>query len=427
MKHYPLSLAFSLLLIGSALYADTIHEWLDAARRAPNQQLSDLTLNSAEAQSDTVTAALYPKISLIGSIEHFNAPTSLRPVPPTEISSIGASGGGYPFVQTMTSAGATISMPLFVKTLLTNTEKSRENVTSQSLKRRISIAERDALLIASNARLEYLENLTLALEAKERSLASTQESIQIKTRNGRTAEIELTKVDEQINQTRLKVQETQSAILETQKTISILTDKKIGHSVPMRLIEEDDNHEYLAVSAKEQEVKVANLTGRAAKESLYPTLVANAAYFHRMGEAYNNGDSVSRDYGSVALTLTMPLFDKERLSAIELSRIEEQKARVSLSQTTLETHNTYTALSDQYALLKQSRLLALQSVANYEEMLKTARVAYSTERMVQEEYLRYEDALFSAKAALYAIDATLWQNIAQRTAISGKDFKEIVQ
>lgn len=424
MKHY---LLLSLLLLASTLCADTIHEWLDAAHKSPNQQLSDLALGSAQAQSNAATAALYPKINLIGSVEHFNAPTNLRPVPPTEISQITASGGGYPFTDTITSAGATVSMPLFVKTLLTNTEKARENVTSQSLKRRISIAERDALLIASNARLEYLENLIVALEAKERSLSSTRESLLIKTRNGRTAEIELTKVDEQINQTHLKVQETQNAILDVQKTISILTDKPITHSVAMRLIENDETHEFLAVSAKKQEVKVADLSGRSAKESLYPALSANANYFHKIGEAYNNGDSVSRNYGSVALNLTMPLFDKERLSAIELSRIEEQKARASLAQTTLETQNSYNALSNQYATLKQSRILALQSVANYEAMLKTAKVAYATERMVQEEYLRYEDALFSAKAALYAIDATLWQNIAQRAAMSGKDFKEIVQ
>lgn len=424
MKHY---LLLSLLLSASTLCADTIHEWLDSAHKSPNQQLSDLALNSAEVQGDAAAAALYPKINLIGSVEHFNAPTNLRPVPPAEISQITASGGGYPFTDTITSAGAAVSMPLFVKTLLTNTEKARENVTSQELKRRIAIAERDALLIASNSRLGYLENFTLALEAKERSLAATRESILIKTRNGRAAEIELTKVDEQINQTRLKLQETQNAILDAQKTIGILIDKPITHSVPMRLVEEVEPHEYLAVSAKEQEVKVADLSARSAKESLYPALNMNGSYFHRAGEAYNNGDSISRNYGSVALTLSMPLFDKERLSAIELSRIEEQKARATLAQTTLETQNTYSALSNQYATLKQSRLLAVQSVQNYEEMLTTAKVAYSTERMVQEEYLRYEDALLSAKAALYAIDATLWQNIAQRAAMSGKDFKEIVQ
>lgn len=421
------TLLFSLALMSSTLTADTIHEWLDAAHKAPNQQLSDLALSSAELQSDAATAALYPKISLIGSIEHFNAPTSLRPVPPTEISSIGASGGGYPFVQTMTSAGATISMPLFVKTLLTNTEKARQNVTSQELKRRISIAERDALMIASNARLGYLENLNLALEAKERSLASTRESLLIKTRNGRAAEIELTKVDEQINQTRLKVQETQNARLDAQKTIAILIDKPITHSVDMHLSEEFDDQEYLAVSAKEQEVKVANLAAQSAKESLYPALSMNGSYFHRAGDAYNNGDSISRDYGSIALNLTMPLFDKERLTSIELSRLEEQKAHAILQQTKLESDNTYSALRNQYATLKQSRTLAVQSVANYEAMLVTAKVAYATERMVQEEYLRYEEALFNAKAALYAIDATLWQNIAQRAAFSGKDFKEIVQ
>lgn len=418
---------FSLALMSQALMADTIHDWLDAAHKAPNQRLSDLALNSAELQSDAAAATLYPKVSLIGSIEHFNSPTSLRPVTPTETSSIGASGGGYPFVQTMTSAGATVSMPLFVKTLLTNTEKARQNVTSQELKRRISIAERDAALIASNARLWYLENLNLALEAKERSLASTRESLLIKTRNGRAAEIELTKVDEQINQTRLKVQETKNAIIDSQKTISILTDRTVTHSVPMHLSQEFDDQKYLAVSAKEQEIKVANLSARAATESLYPALSMNGSYFHRAGDAYNNGDPISRDYGSIALNLTMALFDKERLTSIELSRLEEQKAHASLQQTQLESDNTYSALSNQYATLKQSRTLALQSVTNYEAMLVTAKVAYTTERMVQEEYLRYEEALFNAKAALYAIDATLWQNIAQRAALSGKDFKEIVQ
>ena len=416
-----------LSLMGSVLCADTITQWLDLSHRSPNQQLSDLALSGAQVQSDAATAALYPKLTLIGTIEHFNAPTSLRPVPPTEISQIGAVGGGYPFSQTITSAGGTLSMPLFVKTLLTNTQKAKENVASQSLKRRIDIAGRDALLIATNARLTYLENLTTALEAKERSLRETRKTIEIKTKNGRLAEIELTKIDEQINQTRLKSQENANAIIEAQKTISTLIDQRIEHSVSMTLLAQSDTPESLAIQAKEQEVKVAQLASQAALESLYPALTANANYFHKAGEAYNNGDSVSRDYGSVALMLSMPLFDKERLSAIELSRLEEQKANTSLAQTTIDIQNTVQALTAQYTTLTQSRTLALKSVDNYEEMLKTARVAYTTERMTQEEYLRYEESLLSAKASLYALDATLWQNIAQRAALSGKDFKEIVK
>jgi outer membrane protein TolC len=416
-----------LSLMASVLCADTITQWLDLSHRSPNQQLSDLALSGAQVQSDAATAALYPKLTLLGNIEHFNAPNSLRPVPPTEISQIGAAGGGYPFSQTITSAGGTLSMPLFVKTLLTNTQKAKETIASQSLKRRIDMAGRDALLIATNARLTYLENLTTALEAKERSLRETRKTIEIKTKNGRLAEIELTKIDEQINQTRLKSQENANAIIETQKTISTLIDQRIEHSVPMTLIAQSDTSESLAIQAKEQEAKIARIASQAAQESLYPALTANATYFHKVGDAYNNGNSVSRNYGSVALTLSMPLFDKERLSAIELSRLEEQKSRAALSQTTIDVQNTLQALRDQYTTLTQSRTLAQKSVENYEEMLKTARVAYTMERMTQEEYLRYEESLLSAKASLYALDATLWQNIAQRAAISGKDFKEIVQ
>lgn len=427
MKHLFSSCALVAVLSGSTLNADTIGEWLDAAHRTPNQQLSDLALSTAQVQSDAATAALYPKLTLIGSYEHFNAPTSLRPVPPTEISQITASGGGYPFSQNILSGGGTLSMPLFVKTLLTNTEKAKEAVTSAKLKHRITVAERDALLIVSNAKLAYLENLDLALEAKERSLNEMRKTIEIKTRNGRLAEIELVKIDEQLNQMHLKRQEIANTSLDLHKSLSTLTDMPIKRSVAMTLIDEPASSEYLAIKEKEQNLKLSDLSKRAAQESLYPALSTNASYFHKTGDAYDNGEKVSRDYGSVALALSMPLFDKERLSAIELSRLEEQKARASLAQTTLETQNVYSALNDQYALLKQSRTLALKSVENYEELLKTARVAYSTERMIQEEYLRYEDALLSAKAALYGVDASMWQNIAQRAALTGKDFKEIVQ
>jgi outer membrane protein TolC len=427
MKFLPLSYTLCVLLSASTLSADTITQWLDLAHKAPSQKLSDLALSGAQVQSDAATAALYPKLTLIGTIEHFNSPTNFRPVTPTETADITKENGGYPFSQTIMSAGGTLSMPLFVKSLFTNIEKAKESVTSGSLKRRIDIAGRDALLIATNARLAYLENLSTALQAKERSLDETRKTIEIKTKNGRLAEIELVKIDEQINQTHIKIQENMNGIIEAQKTISTIIDLHVEHSAPMELLSQSDEGTYLAIQAKEQEAKVAHIASEASKESLYPTLVANANYFYKSGDAYNNNASVSRDYGSIALTLSMPLFDKERLTGIELSRVEEQKARESLSQTKIDILNSYRALVDQYTTLTASRALALKSVANYETMLTTARVAYTTERMTQEEYLRYEESLLSAKASLYALDATLWQNIAQRAAISGKDFKEIVK
>ncbi len=428
MKHHFAFWLLALTTITSSASCDTIQEWLDAAHKAPKQQLFDLAHTSAKIQSDAAYATLYPKFSLLASIEQFNAPTSLRPVPPTEISSITASNGAYPFVETMGSFGATVSMPLFVRSLLTNTKKAKENIVSQSLQRAINIAERDALLIGSNAQLAYLENLTFAQKAKELSLNSMRESLVIKTRNGRAAEIELIKVDEQINQTHLKLQEIQNARYDVQKIVATLINKPVLHSVPMQLHENETTEGSLALLAKKQELKVAALNTQMAKEALYyPALTLHGNYFYRAGNAYNNNDAISREYGSIGLNLTMPLYDKERKSGLELAHIEEIKASATLAQTTIEIENSYKTLSDQYLTLKQSRLLALQSISNYEAMLKTAKVAYETQRMIQEEYLRYEDALLSAKASLYAIDANIWQNIAKRAAIRGTDFKEIIQ
>lgn len=104
--NYP-SLLLALWLVGSSGFADTIHDWFDATHKAPNQQLADLALKSVQAQGDMASAALYPKFTALASLERFSSPTNLSPLPPTEMAQISASGGGYPFSETITSIGST--------------------------------------------------------------------------------------------------------------------------------------------------------------------------------------------------------------------------------------------------------------------------------------------------------------------------------
>jgi outer membrane protein TolC len=71
--------------------------------------------------------------------------------------------------------------------------------------------------------------------------------------------------------------------------------------------------------------------------------------------------------------------------------------------------------------------LAQKSVNEQRKLLKIAKVAFKDERMTEEEYLRYENALANAKANYYSFEAKMWQDRAQLAVIYGNDLRRIVK
>lgn len=419
-------IALFLLFLGASFGA-TITQMLENASQAPLEKIDELALKGERAKEELSYAALYPKLSLVGSIDHYNSPTNLRPLSPTESADIAKSNGGYPFSRDIASYGAVLSMPIFVKSLYTNAELSNKLVSANEDKKRLSASLRQATIIGANAKYEYINDLLLALEAKKASLQEVQKTIEIKVKNGRAAEIELTKINEQLNQVEIKKSELNNSKLEIESLLKTLTGIEIDAPAKMSFVGGAFDGEALALSQKSKESEAAALAQKSAKESLWPTISLNAKYFKNYGKAYNNDESVERDYGSVGVQVVLPLFDKERYSQIELKSVEAQKAAAALAQTKIEIESKLKALSAQYENLKESKKLAKASITNYEEMLKVAKTAYLNERMTQEEYLRYEEALLSSKAAYYGSEADIWANITQRGAIYGVDFKGVVK
>jgi outer membrane protein TolC len=424
-------MVLAILFLATLSYAQeqSITDWLDAAKQASMQKVIDLTLKDSHLKEEAALAKFYPKISLVGTVETYNSPTNAQPVPPTESAQITKENGGFPFSKTLEGYGAKVSMPIFVKSLMTQVEIAQQSVETQKIKHHIATAQKEATIIAGDAKLIYLENLDLALQAKLASLQNTRESVLLKVHNGRLAEIELIRIDEQINQIVLKQEETRIAQSQIQKLLTSILEMPIEHSVPMTLKSDDlsKDHDALDVQAQKEELLVAQLSTQAAKESLYPTVSANAFWQRKYGESYNNGENFNRDYSGISLSLTIPLYDKESYVAIEQSRVKQMQASELLKQTENTTNATLNALSNEYGMLQHSQVLAQKSVDNYETLLNASKVSYLNQRMTQEEYLRYEEALVSAKASLYATQMQLWENLATRTALLGKDFKRIVE
>jgi hypothetical protein len=71
--------------------------------------------------------------------------------------------------------------------------------------------------------------------------------------------------------------------------------------------------------------------------------------------------------------------------------------------------------------------LAQTSIKHERELLKVAKVAYTSRRMNQEEYLRYEDKVLSAEANYYLTEARWWETFATLAVLYGNNLDELIQ
>jgi outer membrane protein TolC len=110
-----------------------------------------------------------------------------------------------------------------------------------------------------------------------------------------------------------------------------------------------------------------------------------------------------------------------------MAKIDYMKDKMRLIEVKHSLEVKAKELNKEISLLYKSLRLAKKSVSEQKKLLKIAKVSLQQERMTQEEYLRYENALASAKANLYSIEAKLWEDKAQLAVIYGNNLKEIVR
>ena len=78
-------------------------------------------------------------------------------------------------------------------------------------------------------------------------------------------------------------------------------------------------------------------------------------------------------------------------------------------------------------LLEKSISFAKKSLNNQRKLLQIAKIAYKSQRMTEEEYLRYEDALANVKANLYLLESKQLQTISNLAVLYGNNLKRILK
>lgn len=417
----------ALLCLVTPAKAMTMADLFAALREQPVTKLDTLQTVDSVLGVQAVHDRFYPVLNGVISYEKYNSPTNLRPVTPTESALLLVNDGSLPFSETISRIGGNLSMPIFTKELFSLSKQAASLSDSSQVKKQLSILERQALLVGADANLVHLDSLTKALESRKASLKKTWDDISLQVKTGRLPETEKIQLDEAINQINIIFLQTSQQESDLQKNIESLTGLFLETPAPLQLNGALSEGDLFALKPLEKNIEAGEFGVQAAKDKLYPSIVGTAQWFHNYGEAYNTGEDVDNEYGVLALTLQMPLFNKPAYTAIERAKVKLRREKMSLAKTKIELEAKAKNLSTTLNLLGQSKELAQNSVQHQRQLLKVAKVSYASRRMDQEEYLRFEEKVLTAEANYYLTEARWWETFASLAVLYGNNLEELIQ
>ncbi|MDA8163927.1 MAG: TolC family protein [Desulfobacteraceae bacterium] len=413
------------LLLAFPAHAFTIQEMLAAAARQPGVAASELAAREGHLREQAAIAALFPRINAFGKAEFYNSPTNPRPMPPTEVNV--QAGESIPFSYNLLRYGLTLDVPLFVKSLYDLKDKAALLAQKASLAYTLDLSSRKAAVVAANSGLAYLLGLDGAIDARLASLAKTSEDLALKVQSGRTAEVELLKVDNAINDLKAQKNDLAAKILDLRKDLETLTGLEVSEPAPMVLTRALAPAPFLGEKIAEEETAAAREEWQRSKSARYPGLFLSGSITGNEGEAYNTDEGFYRNYGFVGLTLQMPLFDQTLTTAQKIARTQLRKADKELAATRIALAAQEKDLKGKLPVIEESQAIAARSLANSKQILKVARLALETGRTTTEDYLLHEAQVLAARAALAQADNDRWRVISQLAVIYGADLQEVVQ
>ncbi len=407
---------------------EQIQTLFDSLKTHPQTVADQLNLEKALMGKRMVTGMLFPKVNAFGRYEYANTPSGMLPLAPNDLlKMVQNQTVPQPFSQNIFRMGIGVSMPVFALSIYSTAAKAKAMYHSAEAKAHINLLQNEALIVSTNASLQYLNALLKALAAKKASLDKTLKVIQLQVKNGRVPKTALLKIRNALNEVGIL----QNNILQQQQkayaAIRSLTGVTLTQPVPMVQQGTYQNGRFAVLDPLKKMTEAQKIAWRAEKEKLVPSIFFNGSYNHSMAKAYNNDKNINEDYGTVALTLNIPLFAKSQYAAIKKSRLDYESSQNELKKKELEIGSEARALENNLPLLDQSVKLYEKSVKDKEELLKIARVAYLSHRMTVEDYLKYEDALVMEESQLYSARAKKWQTLMQLAVLYGNNIEQIVK
>ncbi len=423
---------YTLLLAGMALslqlHASSITSLLNALEQRPENRLDTLNVEKSLLGKQAVSDKLMPTVNLYGGYEMYSSPNGMLPVAPNElIRMVQDQSIGQPFSKNILHEGLNFTWPLFVKSIYTLKEKASLLHLAAKERKKLNFIQREAIVVGSVAQLRYLESLKTALMSKKRSIQQTEITTKMQVKEGRTPESAIFILNSHINTLDIAMNDIDQNINLLTSKIETLTGIHLNQSVSIYEKNRIRKGEIFALKPLQKKVAASKKGVQAADEAYIPSIVTKGDYTYSQADAYNNGKSLREGFGSAGIYVSMPIFDSSKSTASQQARVAYLQEKTTLDQTQHTLTVQAKQLEREIRLLRKSVSLAYTSVTDQKKLLKIAKVSLENESITEEEYLRYEDALADAKAALHKAKAQKWQDIAQLAVIYGNDLRRIVK
>ncbi len=428
MKLRLYKVGVTLFLAGQLAQAANITTLLNALQHRPESTLDQIAVDRSALGETALNDKLMPKVDLYAGYETYSSPNGLLPVVPNElIGMVKDQSIGQPFSKQISREGVSFTWPLFVKSIYTLKEKARLLNLASREKRKLGLIQRQAVVVGSVAQLRYMEALKNALEAKKRSIKQTEITTKMKVRAGRAPQSAIFVLNSHINELDIAMNTLEQNINLLASKVETLTGIHVTGSVALRMKQRVERGEIFALKPLYQKVEASKKGVKAASEAYIPSIVTKGNYTYSQGEAYNNGKNLHENFGMAGIYVTMPLFDSSKGTASEEAKLAYLQEKTTYEQTRHTLTVQANQLNREIRLLQRSVTLGRKSVSDQKRLLKIAKVSLTSGTITEEEYLRYEDALANAKAALYKSEAQKWQDTAQLAVIYGNDLRRIVK
>ena len=412
------------------LSATSLPDLFSALKEHAQTKSDEMVVKQAEVAKEMANAKLYPTINLFAKYDYYTTATGMVPVPPNDLIPMVSptSTAGQPFSQNILKEGVNFTIPLFVKSIYTMSDKAEKMQKSAKVKKKINLLKNEAVIVGANANYLYLVELDKSLDVKRKSLVATQKTIQIKVDNGRAPASAFYKIEDGINQ--IDITKNSIALQKEQLVNSIrtLTGITLEAPIPMQEVSAVQTSDTIeSLKPLKLKIEANQLDIDAQKEKLYPSVVAYGSYAFSQAKAYNNDKDVNEDYGNIGVMLNIPLLAMGDYQDIKKSKIQMHQDEVEYEKLEAELSSKAKMLQNSLPLLANSIQLSQKSITNKEKLLKIAKVNYTSGRLSTEEYLRYEDDVVAASAKLYKTQAQKWQTLMELAVIYANNIEEMVK
>ncbi len=400
----------------------------DSLKTHPQTKSDQMNIEKALLGKRIVTGIFYPKINTFGRYDYASTASGMLPLAPNDLlGMVKDQTIPQPFSKNIFRIGVDVSMPVFALSIYTTASKAKALYYSAEARAHINLQENEALIVSSNANLQYLSALLNALNNKRTSLTKTLDMVELQVKNGRIPKTALLKIKNAINEVSI----IQNSILQQQQKAIAAIRSLTGITLmsPVNMIQTGTYQKggFKVLEPLRQKTEADRLAWRAEKEKLIPTIYLNGTYNHSYAKAYNNNLGINEDYTTMALTLNIPIFAKSQYATIRKSRLDYESSENDLKKMRLELSSQAGALENNLPLLNNSIELYQKSVKDKQELLKIAKVAYLSHRMIVEDYLKYENDLVLEESHLYNVKAKKWQTLMQLAVIYGNNIEQIVK